>query len=99
MGGDEVMKTQSPLNRGAGTAAAGTDAEAAGRQTTLDVLREAERGANNPYREGFLAYADVVVATDAVSRAEQGAPALRLRRLNASVDLTKALGGGWRPPT
>ncbi|BFI95861.1 MAG: efflux transporter outer membrane subunit [Rhodanobacter sp.] len=64
----------------------------------------AQRIATNRYAEGIINYLDVVTAQTAYLNAERAAEQVRTRRLQASVALVRALGGGWntkllqRPP-
>jgi NodT family efflux transporter outer membrane factor (OMF) lipoprotein len=55
------------------------------------------RAVQNQYREGVADYAAVVDADGTALDASRAALQLRQRRLDTSVDLIKALGGGWQP--
>jgi NodT family efflux transporter outer membrane factor (OMF) lipoprotein len=61
-------------------------------QQTLNI-------ATNRYREGIVNYLDVVVAQTAALSAQRNAETIRTRRLQASVDLIRAIGGGWARDT
>jgi NodT family efflux transporter outer membrane factor (OMF) lipoprotein len=59
------------------------------------AARDSQTIATNRYREGAVNYLDVVTAQTAELQAERNAEQVRTRRLQASVDLIRALGGGW----
>jgi multidrug efflux system outer membrane protein len=51
--------------------------------------------ASNRYSEGIVNYLDVVTAQTSYLQAKRNAEQVRVRRLQASVNLIRALGGGW----
>jgi len=51
--------------------------------------------AQNRYAAGATTYLEVVVSQNLALQAQLSAASIQLRRLNASVALIKALGGGW----
>ena len=52
--------------------------------------------AQNRYAAGATTYLEVVVSQNLALQAQLSAASIQLRRLNASVALVKALGGGWQ---
>jgi outer membrane protein, multidrug efflux system len=69
--------------------------EAKDQSDAVTAARRTEELANIRYRQGVATYLDVVVAQTAALTAEQAAIQLTTRRLQASVNLTRALGGAW----
>ncbi len=69
--------------------------EAAEQDAALRAARQAATLALNQYRAGTVSYLNVVSAQAAALSSERSTTDLLGRRLNASVALVKALGGGW----
>jgi len=63
------------------------------RATSLDTLRIA----HNRYRNGYASYLEELDAQRSLYSADVGSLQLKTRILIASVDLYRAMGGGWRP--
>ncbi|WP_372784511.1 efflux transporter outer membrane subunit [Phenylobacterium sp.] len=69
--------------------------EAKDQTEAVTAARRTEELANIRYKQGVATYLDVVTAQTAALTAEQSAIQLNTRRLQASVNLTRALGGAW----
>ena len=69
--------------------------ESVAQQEAIQAARDNERISTNQYQAGTLSYLNVATAQAAALAAERGAIDLRVRRLNATVSLIKALGGTW----
>jgi NodT family efflux transporter outer membrane factor (OMF) lipoprotein len=72
--------------------------EACSSQAAASAARQTANSAMSLYTNGATSYLDVVTAQTAQLQAERDAIDIRTRRLNASVNLMHALGGGWNTP-
>jgi outer membrane protein, multidrug efflux system len=68
--------------------------ETAAVSSTATALQQAQYR----YKAGLVTYLEVSTAENAALQAEIANVTIQLRRMNASVLLVKALGGGWRRP-
>lgn len=69
----------------------------AARTTQTDNAEAAQKLARVRYDAGYSGYLEVLDAQRTANDAQLALIATRQARLNAAVDLFKALGGGWRP--
>jgi NodT family efflux transporter outer membrane factor (OMF) lipoprotein len=72
-----------------------SESESAAVAATATELEQA----NYRYKAGAATYLEVVIAENASLAAQLSAADIQVRRINASVLLVKALGGGWDNPT
>jgi NodT family efflux transporter outer membrane factor (OMF) lipoprotein len=70
--------------------------EAAVQEEAVAASRQVVTITNNQYRAGITSYLAVIVTQAALLSNERTAYNLLGRRLTATVDLIKALGGGWQ---
>ncbi len=68
-------------------------------QARVSAAREAMRIAQVRYEAGYSGYLDVLDAQRTLNDAEISYLQNRYARLQASIDLMKALGGGWAKPS
>jgi len=71
------------------------EAEAGQQAKAVQAAEDTLALAVNRYKGGVTTYLEVIVAQSAALNAEQTALALSTRRMTTSVQLVKALGGGW----
>lgn len=69
--------------------------EGAQEEAAADAAKDSETLANHRYDEGVISYLEVVTAQASALKAERAAERVRIRQLQASVDLIRATGGGW----
>jgi NodT family efflux transporter outer membrane factor (OMF) lipoprotein len=69
--------------------------EAEEQQAAVDAAEQSLAIANNQYQGGIASYLNVITAQNVALTSERDAADLLTRRLTASVELVKALGGGW----
>jgi NodT family efflux transporter outer membrane factor (OMF) lipoprotein len=69
--------------------------EARLQEETVAAARQALELVTNQYKAGIVGYLNVIAAQTTVASNERAAASLQGRRLAASVDLIRALGGGW----
>ncbi|MBD2714342.1 efflux transporter outer membrane subunit [Hymenobacter sp. BT646] len=73
-------------------------AAAALRQQEVDLLTKGVATANDLYVAGYASYLEVITAQRSVLEAELSLAEARQSQLLQSVDLYRALGGGWQQP-
>lgn len=77
----------------------GADAQLAASREEVDAAQQALALAESRYRAGAETFLTVLSAQQTLFAAQDSAATLRLARLQASVGLYRALGGGWHKPS
>lgn len=72
--------------------------QSAAQDRALAAARRAAKLAQARYNAGYVSYLDVIDAQRTALAIERASVQLQAQRLNASVALIEALGGGWRAP-
>ncbi|XAH22949.1 efflux transporter outer membrane subunit [Xylophilus sp. GW821-FHT01B05] len=90
LGAFRQVEDQLALLADYGEAALAEQRAVAASQRALDL-------AGNRYREGASSYLDVLTAQTTLLQARRSALDLETRQLRATVQLARALGGGWSP--
>ena len=72
--------------------------ESVSQAAAVSAARQASQQAQYRYKAGLVTYLEVASSENQALQAEIANIAIRLRRVNASVLLIKALGGGWGSP-
>ena len=72
--------------------------EAQSQQSAVDASDKALELAMNRYKGGAISYLDVVTVQTTALNNRRAAVDIGRRRMDASVQLLKALGGGWQVP-